>query len=529
MEELPERRFFSLSAVTRRINELLQPAIGKQFWIKAEVSSGRERGGAFYCDLVETDANGKITAKLACTLWQSELLRIRALFKARDMDLVLENGTIVGFLCSLQYSPQYGLSLRVVDADPAFALGEMELRKREIIERLQREGLFARNKERPVPLLPLRLGFITSAGSAAYNDFIQTLSASGFGFKIWVADAMVQGDQTERSVLKALDRLGRLDVELIVIARGGGSKTDLSFLDNEAIARKIAESKFPVWTGIGHEIDTSVLDYVANRSFKTPTAVAEELVARFVQMRRQLDESANTLKTVWAYQLKTEQEYLDRSTVGIQQGSRKLLDVTASTLRERAQSLRLRVSGRITNEQLRRKGREERLRAVPMTLLKGSRESLLVRRQNMASRARFVLSHAATTFAALKQRFDRDRFLRRVQVASDNNLKTQQNLKNRFVGVLKLKQAQHQGLVDRFRVEKIRQRLTAESRSLSERMAILRASDPQRVLERGFALVYRQDGRLLRSVHDVSEKDRVRTHLADGAVISEVISKEEKP
>ena len=169
------------------------------------------------------------------------------------------------------------------------------------------------------------------------------------------------------------------------------------------------------------------------------------------------------------------------------------------------------------------------MRAVPMTLLKGSRENLLVRRQNMASRARFVLSHAATTFAALKQRFDRDRFLRRVQIASDNNLKTQQNLKNRFVGVLKLKQAQHQGLVDRFRVEKIRQRLTAESRSLSERMAILKASDPQRVLERGFALVYRQDGRLLRSVHDVSEKDRVRTHLADGAVISEVISKEEKP
>jgi len=147
----------------------------------------------------------------------------------------------------------------------------------------------------------------------------------------------------------------------------------------------------------------------------------------------------------------------------------------------------------------------------------------------MASRARFVLSHAATTFAALKQRFDGDRFLRRVRIASDNNLKTQQNLKNRFVGVLKLKQAQHQGLVDRFRVEKIRQRLTAESRSLSERMAILKASDPQRVLERGFALVYRQDGRLLRSVHDVSAKDRVRTHLADGAVISEVISKEEKP
>ena len=137
-----EKRFFPLSAITKRINELLEPAISKQFWVKAEISTGRERGGAFYCDLVETDAGGKIVAKIACTIWQRELATIKELFKARNMDLVLTNGTVVGFLCSLQFSPQYGLSLRVIDADPSIALGEMELKKREIIERLQKEGLF---------------------------------------------------------------------------------------------------------------------------------------------------------------------------------------------------------------------------------------------------------------------------------------------------------------------------------------------------------------------------------------------------
>lgn len=529
MDELQERRFFPLSVVTKRISELLQPAIGKQFWVKAEVSSGRERGGAFYCDLVETDAQGKISAKLACTIWQSELQRIRALFKSRDMDLVLDNGTVVGFLCSLQYNPQYGLSLRVVDADPAFALGEMELKKREIIERLCKEGLFERNKERAVPLLPLRIGLITSAGSAAYNDFIQTLSVSRFGFKIWVADAMVQGEQTERSVLRALERLNRLEVELIVIARGGGSKTDLSFLDNEAIARKIAVSTIPIWTGIGHEIDTSVLDYVANCAFKTPTAVAEELVARFVQMRRQLDESAGTLRTVWAYRLKNEQDYRDRAVTGIRQGSRKLLDVTVSTLRERAQNLRLRVNGRIAGEQLLRKVRQERLRSSPIALLKGCRERLTLQNRNLVSRARLFLSHASATYGGLKQRFDRERFLRRVQSARGDLLKTSQHLETRFTGVLRIKQARQQGLLDRFRVETIRRRLAAENRSLTERLAILRASDPQRVLDRGFALVYRQDGCLLRSVHDVAARDQVRTRLADGTMISEVISKEEGP
>jgi len=235
-----EKRFFPLSAITKRINELLEPAISKQFWVKAEISTGRERGGAFYCDLVETDAGGRIVAKVACTIWQNELSTIRRAFKARSMDLVLTNGTVVGFLCSLQYSPQYGLSLRVIDADPSIALGEMELKKREIIERLQKEGLFETNKERFVPILPTRLGLITSAGSAAYNDFIQTLMASGYGFKVYLTDAMVQGDQTEKSVLRALDALTGLDVDLVFIIRGGGSKTDLYFMDNETIARTIA-------------------------------------------------------------------------------------------------------------------------------------------------------------------------------------------------------------------------------------------------------------------------------------------------
>jgi exodeoxyribonuclease VII large subunit len=347
-----DKRFFPLSAITKRINELLQPAISRQFWVKAEVASGRERAGSFFCDLIETGTNGKISAKLSCTIWPQELTSIRKNFKASNMDLVLSDGTVVGFLCSLRYSPQYGLSLTVLDADPSIAMGEMELKKREIIERLQKEGLFEPNKVCFVPLLPLNIGFITSAGSAAYNDFIQTLTASGFGFKIHLADAMMQGEQTEKSVIKALDKLSFLNVELIVIARGGGSKTDLYYLDNEAIARKIAACPIPVWTGIGHEIDTSVLDYVANKSFKTPTAVAEELTARFVQMRRQLDEATNTLKTVWGYRLRMNQDYLNRAITGIQQGARKLLEVTSSNLREQAQELRIRVKNRITIEKM---------------------------------------------------------------------------------------------------------------------------------------------------------------------------------
>lgn len=478
-----EKRFFPLSAITKRISELLEPVAAKQFWVKAEVTSGRERGGSFYCELVETTANGKVAAKISCTIWASELANIRRLFKSRGMNFVLADGTIVGFLCSLQYTPQYGLSLRVIDADPAIAMGEMEIKKREIIERLQKEGLFAPNKQRFVPLLPLKIGLITSTGSAAYNDFIQTLSASGYGFKVYLADAMMQGDKTERSMLKALSVLCKSGVDLIVIARGGGSKTDLYFLDNEAIARSIAACPTPVWTGIGHEIDTSILDHVANQAFKTPTAAAEDLVARFVQMRRQLDESASSLRTVWTYRLKTDLEYLGRAMTGMRQGPRKLLDATNSSLRGQAQDLRHRVLGRMSTEHAHIETRRGQLRSIPTVMVQKHIERLISKRQNLDQGFKFAL---------------------------------------------KLKAIQLDGLKSRFKPEKILHRLATENKSLNEKMATIRASDPQNALQRGFALVYRQDGQLIRSINDVSEKDRLYTHLFDGSVVSEVTAKENK-
>jgi exodeoxyribonuclease VII large subunit len=331
-----ERTFFNLSAITGRIQEILQPSIGKLFWVKAEISSGRESGGSFYCDLVESSESGEIIAQMRCTIWSRDLASIRKKFKDHALDLILDNGTVVGLQCSIQYNPRYGLSLKATDADLAFALGELELKKKEILDRLKKEGLLEPNKQLYVPILPINIGLITSKGSAAYNDFINTLKQSNFGFRVYLADSMVQGNKTEQSVLHALETLEILDLELVLILRGGGSKTDLFYLDNEQIARKIAAYKYPVWTGIGHEIDTSILDHVANRYFKTPTAVAEELVARFVEMKRHLDEAEHRFKSSWTYRLDIEKKYLESSTTGLIRGARKLIDNKSINLRERA-------------------------------------------------------------------------------------------------------------------------------------------------------------------------------------------------
>ncbi len=275
MTGINNTNYFNLSQITGRIQQILQPHIGKLFWVKAEISSGREKGGSFYCDLVESNGSGKIIAQMRCTIWNRDLAKIRNRFKQHDLNLTLDDGTVVGLQCTLQFHPQFGLSLKAVDADPAFALGELELKKKEILDRLTKEGLLEPNKRQIVPMLPQIIGLVTSKGSAACNDILKTFNPSDYGFIVYLADATVQGARTENSMLTALAALEKLDIDLVIIARGGGSKTDLFYLDNEVVARRIAQFKYPVWTGIGHETDISVLDYVANQSFKTPTYSAQ--------------------------------------------------------------------------------------------------------------------------------------------------------------------------------------------------------------------------------------------------------------
>ncbi len=452
------RHFFELSAVTRRIQELLEPAFQKTFWVQAELSSGRRRGGAFYCELVETNAKGEVAAQLRCMIWARDLSRIRKSFQEAGLELQLEDGNRIGIQCRLQFHPRFGMSLQGIDMDPAFALGELELRKRQIIERLRAEDLLSRNAEVDVPLLPNRIGLITSRDSAAYKDFVQTLHASAFGFQIFIADASVQGNLTEASVLQAFDALEVLNLDLVVLVRGGGSKVDLAGLDNEAIARRIAASSLPVWVGIGHETDTSVLDHVAGRSFKTPTAVGEELVGRFASLEMQLRESAQRLRSLWRPKLAGQREHLRRAAIGLRQGTRKLLRLSRSELIASASRLNATVIGRLAVVRSQLEGRKRELSVRPLGHLRGERRALLDRRRRLTP-------------------------------------------------------------------ERVLSRLEQERRAVASWGQTLRAIDPQNNLARGFALVYRSDGRLVRSVDDLEPGATIESKLADGRVESVVQNK----
>lgn len=528
MTDNNNKRFFNLSDITARIQAIFQPHIGKLFWIKAEISSGREKGGSFYCDLVESEEGGKIIAQMRCTIWSRDLANIRRQFKECDLDLKLDDGTAVGFQCSLQFHPQFGLSLKVVGADPAFALGELELKKKEILNRLTKEGLLKPNKRLPVTMLPQRIGLITSKGSAACNDILKTFSSSSFGFKIYLADATVQGVQTERSVLNSLEALSKLHLDLVIIARGGGSKTDLFYLDNEAIARHIAGYKYPVWTGIGHETDISILDHVANRYFKTPTAVAEDIVARFVEMKRHLEEAENRFHSTWSYRFDIDRKWLDDAKTGIVQGTRKLLDSTKSFLLGYATTLSSKVQDSLSNEKSRIAVSRKVIATAPISLIKQANERLKERTDSFAASYKRQITGSQKDMLNLKNRFQPERFIQRIWQEKECLCDWRDRFIQRFNSKLHLQEQQVRHLSRRFRLETIIPYLGNEKTKLTNKAATLRAVDPATSLKRGFSLVYTDGGDLVKSITQINPANTIKTEISDGRIISTINKTERK-
>jgi len=252
-------------------------------WVTAELSDLRVSGGHCYVELLEKDSRGQTVAKLRANIWQNYFLAIRRKFYAatgRDISAGLK----VMLFGSVSYHNIYGLSFVVSDIDPSYTLGDLERLRREIIERLTREGLAQLNRVIPFPEAPQRIAVISAAGAAGYGDFINQLESSPEGFKFYpfLFPAVMQGERTASSVISALDLIEQtIDLwDCVAIVRGGGATTDMNGFDNYDLARRVCTFPLPVVVGIGHERDRCVLDELAGVRCKTPTAVATFFIDR---------------------------------------------------------------------------------------------------------------------------------------------------------------------------------------------------------------------------------------------------------
>jgi len=312
---------YSVSELATEIRTFLSEAF-PSVWVAGEVQRVHEsRRGHLYFELVEKGDEDEIVGKLDAVVWRSDLQRIRRLLA--DSDQSIAEGLEMRCRGNVDFYPAGGrLQLMVREVDPVFSLGLLARRRQEVLAALAAEGLLERNRALALPPLPLRLALITSERSAAYHDFLSTLGESGYGFRVLLLHASVQGKPAEREVASAfravadLAASGRID--LAVLIRGGGSRSDLAAFDSRAIAEAVARAPVPVLTGLGHEIDESIADRVAHTALKTPTKVAEFLVERIERAETSIEELARELSAQALERLRNAHESLGRAERGVE-------------------------------------------------------------------------------------------------------------------------------------------------------------------------------------------------------------------
>lgn len=315
-ETVGERKVFSLEEVARSIQKTIADRYGSVYWVKAEMNKLNHYPHSGHCfpELVEK-REGKVVAEMRSVLWQSDYQRINRQF----LELVrepLKDGITILFQASIQYDPLYGLSLKIHDIDPAFALGQLERERQESIARLKKEGVFTLNKQLPFPLLPKRLAIISVESSKGYSDFLQIIQKNpwGYHFEYRLFPALLQGDRSVPSIVAQLEEVGRLrtDFDVVLIIRGGGGEVGLASYNQYALAAAIARFPLPVMTGIGHSTNETVSEMVAYQSAITPSELADFLIRHFHNFAEPVNQAAQVLSQKIPEILSQQQQTLEK-------------------------------------------------------------------------------------------------------------------------------------------------------------------------------------------------------------------------
>lgn len=363
---LMERETLSLFELNSRVRGAISRAFPQSCWVRAEMSDVRVNvsSGHCYLEFVEKNpATGQLVAKVRGAIWAKNFRVLKPYFEAETGQL-FASGLKVLVKVSVDFHELYGMSLTVLDIDPAYTLGDMARRRLEIIKQLKEEGVFELNKELELPLLPRRVAVITSPTAAGYEDFMNQLhnNRGGYPFYTKLFPAIMQGDRTESSVIEALDRIynHRELFDVVVIIRGGGATSDLNSFDSYLLAANCAQFPLPIITGIGHERDDTVVDLVAHTRMKTPTAVAEFLVSRIDMVAEELERLSHDMVVSATDILSRQKNYLQlvatrfpAMVMGRMERNRSLLQGIAGGMPSMAANLLQRKRSALENMELR--------------------------------------------------------------------------------------------------------------------------------------------------------------------------------
>ncbi len=487
-----ERPVLSVGDLTRQIKGTLERGFPRVL-VRGEVSGfrGPNVRGHLYFSLKDKEAC------LDTKVWASVASRMK--FRLRDgMEVVAEGSVDV-------YEPQGRYSLVVNRLEPV-GEGALAVAFAQLKERLQAEGLFGDRRVRPVrpvPFLPRRIGVVTSITGAALRDFLRVLHTRHPRMPVLVADARVQGEGSAREVVRAIERLSRTDVDVIVVTRGGGSVEDLWTFNEESVARAIFACPVPVVSAIGHEVDFTISDFVADQRCPTPSAAAERLAPVLRDLELSLRTAESRLRKAAERQVLADRQRLERLHARLGDPLRaigqKRLHLSA-----KAESLARCARRAVSSRRERQRALAERLsRHHPQAELRANREAL----RKLDERLRNAMREGLKLRA---QRLERGRTS--LWRASPQP-RVQQSRRKLAERAARLEALAHR-------------RLGEERRHLHGLVASLEAMSPLKVMARGYSVTFRRDAEgahLVRRASDVKPGDALAIRLSpDGQVTEEI-------
>ena len=470
----------SLIELQRQVKSSLDDTFSMPVWVKAEISEMTvNRSGHCYLDLIETESGtDTVIARCRATIWSYTFRMLKPYFETTTGQTFSE-GLKVLLQAKIEYSELYGFSLNIRDIDPVYTLGDMARQRREIIRKLQEDGVFEMNKELDLPMVPQRIAIISSPTAAGLQDFMDQLhnNPHQFIFYTKLFPSVMQGNEAPRSITNALDRIFEYEemFDAVVIIRGGGAQIDLACFDQYELAFNVAQFPLPIITGIGHDKDDTVIDMVAHTRMKTPTAVAEFLISGALQFSQQLNELEN--------------HFIELVNEQLEQNKNRLSDA-ADQLKQLVVQMIAAQQNRLNIAHIQLKNRSEAFLKAQQSELK----QLTIGAKNKTNRFVTRQNHL------LDQSGNKLNFAFRKQMLKSKN-----------------QLSQFQNLTKILTFETIR----AEKKNLSSIQEKLRLVDPQTILKRGYSLTM-LNGKIVKSVLQVKEGDLIATRLSDGTVESTV-------
>jgi exodeoxyribonuclease VII large subunit len=470
----------TLSELQAQVKRSLEDTFTAPVWVIAEISEMTvNRSGHCYLDLVETgQGTDNVIARCRATIWSYTFRILRPYFETTTGQVFTE-GLKVLLQAKVEYHEVYGFSLNIRDIDPVYTLGDMARQRRDIIGRLQEDGVFEMNKELELPLVPQRIAIISSPTAAGLQDFMDQLhnNPHQFVFYTKLFDAVMQGSDAPQSIMNALDLIFEYEdlFDAVVIIRGGGAQIDLACFDHYELASHVAQFPLPVITGIGHDKDDTVIDLVAHTRMKTPTAVAEFLISGALRFSQELKE--------------LEKHFTEMVTDRLEDNKTRLNDA-ADQLNQLVNQMIVAQQNRLAIACIQLANKSEGFLKDRNSKLK----PLLVGVKNLSNHYIVRQNHLLDQSGKLLKFVFREQML--------NN----KNLINQFQFMIKIRS------LDQIQKEK---------KNLSSIQEKLRLVDPQNILKRGYSLTM-MNGKIVKSVIQIKEGDKLETRLSDGIVESKV-------